>query len=266
MQDKEQHQQRRPGRRPRPDSVVIDDDDRVLDPATDVGTVGRLGRGGTCPLGYYKDPEKSARDVPRDRRRALLGARRLRPRSRRTARSRCSAAARTASTPAGRRSTPRRSRWRSRPTPPCTTSSWSASPTRSTARPSPRSSQLREGAQRSSSRTCATFLRAHLSGYKLPRALTVVDQIPRNATGKAQYPGREGAGDGRLRRQGATSTDAVTLGSTMRTALCDALRHRATRSSPSPRPSTSPPRSRAPAASACSAASGSTTPTSSSGR
>ena len=32
------------------------------------------------------------------------------------------------------------------------------------------------------------FLRAHLSGYKLPRALTVVDQIPRNATGKAQYP------------------------------------------------------------------------------
>ncbi|MCW2844377.1 MAG: AMP-dependent synthetase and ligase, partial [Nocardioides sp.] len=32
------------------------------------------------------------------------------------------------------------------------------------------------------------FLRAHLSGYKLPRALTIVDQIPRNASGKAQYP------------------------------------------------------------------------------
>ena len=32
------------------------------------------------------------------------------------------------------------------------------------------------------------FLRAHLSGYKLPRSLTVVDRIPRNATGKAQYP------------------------------------------------------------------------------
>jgi acyl-CoA synthetase (AMP-forming)/AMP-acid ligase II len=32
------------------------------------------------------------------------------------------------------------------------------------------------------------FLRAHLSGYKLPRALTVVTEIPRNATGKAQYP------------------------------------------------------------------------------
>ena len=32
------------------------------------------------------------------------------------------------------------------------------------------------------------FLRAHLSGYKLPRSRTVVPQIPRNATGKAQYP------------------------------------------------------------------------------
>jgi acyl-CoA synthetase (AMP-forming)/AMP-acid ligase II len=33
-----------------------------------------------------------------------------------------------------------------------------------------------------------SFLRAHLSGYKLPRVLILVDEIPRNATGKAQYP------------------------------------------------------------------------------
>ena len=33
-----------------------------------------------------------------------------------------------------------------------------------------------------------TFLRQHLSGYKLPRAITFVEEIPRNATGKAQYP------------------------------------------------------------------------------
>jgi acyl-CoA synthetase (AMP-forming)/AMP-acid ligase II len=32
------------------------------------------------------------------------------------------------------------------------------------------------------------FLRNSLSGYKLPRALTIVAEIPRNATGKAQYP------------------------------------------------------------------------------
>ena len=44
-----------------PSSVVIDDDNHVLDLATNVGAVGRLGRGGSVPLGYYKDPEKSAR-------------------------------------------------------------------------------------------------------------------------------------------------------------------------------------------------------------
>ena len=44
-----------------PNSVVLDDDNRLLDPATDVGTIGRLGRGGNVPVGYYKDPEKSAK-------------------------------------------------------------------------------------------------------------------------------------------------------------------------------------------------------------
>ena len=39
---------------------MLDDDNRVLDPAANVGVVGRLGRGGSVPLGYYKDPEKSA--------------------------------------------------------------------------------------------------------------------------------------------------------------------------------------------------------------
>ena len=29
---------------------------------------------------------------------------------------------------------------------------------------------------------------AALSGYKLPRAVTYVDEIPRSATGKANYP------------------------------------------------------------------------------
>ena len=58
------------------------------------------------------------------------------------------------------------------------------------------------------------FLRASLSGYKLPRALTLVDEIPRNATGKAQYPkAKEMALASRPRR-------ATRL---MRTPLCDAF-------------------------------------------
>jgi len=32
------------------------------------------------------------------------------------------------------------------------------------------------------------YLREFLSGYKLPRMMTLVPEIPRNATGKAQYP------------------------------------------------------------------------------
>ena len=35
---------------------MIDDDDRPVEP----GEVGRMARGGNVPLGYYKDPEKSA--------------------------------------------------------------------------------------------------------------------------------------------------------------------------------------------------------------
>jgi 3-oxocholest-4-en-26-oate---CoA ligase len=39
-----------------PDTVVIGEDDRPVAP----GEIGRLARGGHVPLGYYKDPEKSA--------------------------------------------------------------------------------------------------------------------------------------------------------------------------------------------------------------
>ncbi len=44
-----------------PNSVVIDDDNHVLDVTKDIGRTGRLGRGGSVPVGYYKDPEKSAK-------------------------------------------------------------------------------------------------------------------------------------------------------------------------------------------------------------
>ncbi|MCU1370512.1 MAG: acyl-CoA synthetase (AMP-forming)/AMP-acid ligase [Ilumatobacteraceae bacterium] len=40
------------------DAVVLDDDLNPLPPGT--GTVGKLARGGNIPIGYYKDPEKTA--------------------------------------------------------------------------------------------------------------------------------------------------------------------------------------------------------------
>ena len=66
----------------------------------------------TSPSATTRTRRKSDGDVPRDQRRALVGARRLRERRGRRHRSRCSAAARSSSTPAARRSSPKRSRKR----------------------------------------------------------------------------------------------------------------------------------------------------------
>jgi acyl-CoA synthetase (AMP-forming)/AMP-acid ligase II len=44
---------------PNKDAIVISDDGRRLEPGS--GVIGRLARGGYLPLGYYKDPEKTAK-------------------------------------------------------------------------------------------------------------------------------------------------------------------------------------------------------------
>jgi len=41
-----------------PDMIVLDDDNRPVAPGS--GVVGRIARGGNLPIGYYKDPEKTA--------------------------------------------------------------------------------------------------------------------------------------------------------------------------------------------------------------
>jgi acyl-CoA synthetase (AMP-forming)/AMP-acid ligase II len=43
---------------PNKDSIVIDEDNRPIPPGSD--KIGRLARGGYVPLGYYKDPDKTA--------------------------------------------------------------------------------------------------------------------------------------------------------------------------------------------------------------
>ena len=42
-------------------TAVIYDEGHVLDPVADVGKIGRTARAGNVPVGYYKDPEKSAK-------------------------------------------------------------------------------------------------------------------------------------------------------------------------------------------------------------
>ena len=92
----------------KPETMVVDDDLQPVAPGS--GIVGRLATRGRVPLGYYKDPERSAAHV-RARSTAPAGRcpatwRRSTP----TAPCISSGAARCASTPAARRCTPRRSR------------------------------------------------------------------------------------------------------------------------------------------------------------
>ena len=108
------------------------------------------------------------------------------PRSRRTAPSRCWAAARCRSTAAARRSTPKRSRPRSRVTRTCSTRWSSVCPTRASATTSPPSSHRREGT-RPTLAELDTFVRKEIAGYKVPRSLWLVDEVKRSPAGKPDY-------------------------------------------------------------------------------
>jgi len=169
-----------------PNSVVIDDDNRLLDPATDIGKVGRLGRGGNVPVGYYKDPEKSAKtfleidghrySVPGDFARIEEG-------NRVTLLGRGSNCVNTG----GEKVYPEEVEMAIKAHPAVYDCLVVGVPDAKYGQAVAAVVELREGAALELD-DLRDFLRAHLSGYKLPRSLTVVPQVPRNATGKAQYP------------------------------------------------------------------------------
>lgn len=169
-----------------PSSVVIDDDNRVLDLATNVGRVGRLARGGSVPVGYYKDPVKSAATFLE-----IDGARysvpgdnaRIEEDGRVTLLGRGSNCVNTG----GEKVYPEEVEMAIKAHP-------SVYDVLVVGIPDPTYGQAVAAVVELRDDTTLeleelrSFLRAHLSGYKLPRALTIVDEVPRNATGKAQYP------------------------------------------------------------------------------
>ncbi len=169
-----------------PASVVLDDDNRILDPATDVGKIGRLGRGGNVPVGYYKDPEKSAAtflvidgqrySVPGDFARIEEG-------NRVTLLGRGSNCVNTG----GEKVYPEEVEMAVKAHPAVYDCLVVGIPDEKYGQAVAAVIELREGTSLELEEL-REFLRQHLSGYKLPRSLTVVPQIPRNATGKAQYP------------------------------------------------------------------------------
>ncbi len=169
-----------------PSSVVLADDNTLLDPATDIGKVGRLGRGGSVPIGYYKDPEKSAKtfleidgarySVPGDFARIEEGGRV-------TLLGRGSNCINTG----GEKVYPEEVEMAIKGHPAVYDCLVVGVPDEKFGQCVAAVVEPREGAQ-VALEELRGFLRASLTGYKLPRSLTVVAQIPRNATGKAQYP------------------------------------------------------------------------------
>jgi acyl-CoA synthetase (AMP-forming)/AMP-acid ligase II len=169
-----------------PNSVVLDDNNKILDLATNVGKIGRLGRGGSVPLGYYKDEKKSAETflvvdglrisvpgdfarIEEDNKVTLLG--------------RGSNCVNTG----GEKVYPEEVEMAIKRHPAVYDVLVVGIPDEKFGQSVAAVIQPREG-QTVDLEELRDFLRASLSGYKLPRTITLVPEIPRNATGKAQYP------------------------------------------------------------------------------
>jgi acyl-CoA synthetase (AMP-forming)/AMP-acid ligase II len=167
-------------------TAIIDDDNKLLDPATDVGKIGRTARSGNVPVGYYKDPEKSAAtfitidgvrySIPGDFARIEEG-------NRLTLLGRGSNCVNTG----GEKVYPEEVEQAIKAHPAVYDALVVGLPDEKFGQCVAAIVQLREG-EELTLEGLREFLRTSLSGYKLPRALTIVPEIPRNATGKAQYP------------------------------------------------------------------------------
>lgn len=165
---------------------IVADDGTLLDPATDVGKIGRTARSGNVPVGYYKDPEKSAAtfveidgirySIPGDYARIEEG-------NRLTLLGRGSNCVNTG----GEKVYPEEVEQAIKAHPAVYDALVVGLPDEKFGQSVAAVVQLREG-EELDLEGLREFLRTALSGYKLPRALTIVPEVPRNATGKAQYP------------------------------------------------------------------------------
>ncbi|GAB2856168.1 acyl-CoA synthetase [Nocardioides pacificus] len=169
-----------------PSTVVLDEDNRVIDPATNIGKVGRLGRMGHVPVGYYKDPVKSAQTFLE-----IDGARcsvpgdfaRIEPDNKVVLLGRGSNCVNTG----GEKVYPEEVETALMAHPSVYDVLVVGVPDEKYGQAVAAVVQPREG-HTVELDELRTFLRTSLSGYKLPRVLAVVDKIPRSAAGKAQYP------------------------------------------------------------------------------
>ncbi|MBF4162067.1 acyl-CoA synthetase [Nocardioides acrostichi] len=168
-----------------PHMLVLDDANRPLDVTRDVGMIGRLARGGHVPVGYYKDEVKSAAtfvEIDGERYSIPGDMARIETEGRVTMLGRGSNCVNTG----GEKVFPEEVEMAIKRHPAVYDCLVVGLPDETYGQAVAAVVELREG-EAVELEELREFLRAHLSGYKLPRTLTVVPQIPRNATGKAQY-------------------------------------------------------------------------------
>ena len=168
------------------ESVILDEDNQVLDPATSVGRIGRLARSGSVPIGYYKDAVKSAQtfitvdgvrySVPGDFARIEEG-------HKVTLLGRGSNCINTG----GEKVYPEEVEMALKGHPDVYDVLVVGVADESYGQSVSAVVQVRAGTQ-PTLEGLRDFLRGQLSGYKLPRSVSFVDEIPRSATGKANYP------------------------------------------------------------------------------
>ncbi|MFS3129494.1 acyl-CoA synthetase [Nocardioides sp. Bht2] len=167
-------------------TVVIDDDGKILDPSVDVGKVGRTAKAGFVPVGYYKDPVKSAQtfiEIDGERYSIPGDYARIEEGNRLTLLGRGSNCVNTG----GEKVYPEEVEMAIKGHDAVYDVLVVGLPDEKFGQTVHAVVELREDASLELE-ALRDYLRAHLSGYKLPRGLTVVPEIPRNATGKAQYP------------------------------------------------------------------------------
>ncbi len=168
-----------------PNSVIIDDDNKPIDPSN-VGAIGRLARGGSVPVGYYKDPEKSAKtfiEVDGERYSVPGDNARIEADGKVTLLGRGSNCVNTG----GEKVYPEEVEMAIKNHPAVYDTLVVGIPDEKFGQAVAAVVSIREGTTLELDEL-RQFLRDHLSGYKLPRSLVIVDEVPRNATGKAQYP------------------------------------------------------------------------------
>jgi acyl-CoA synthetase (AMP-forming)/AMP-acid ligase II len=169
-----------------PESVVLDEDNKVVDIASNVGFVGKLARANSVPVGYYKDPEKSAKTfIEIDGKRYSVPGDfvRIEEEGRITLLGRGSNCINTG----GEKVYPEEVEMCIKSHPAVFDVLVIGLPDERWGQRVAAVVQFREGASVELD-DLNEHLRTQLSGYKVPRTLIPVAEIPRHVTGKANYP------------------------------------------------------------------------------